>query len=638
MAEKIQSKYTAQEIKILKGLEPVRKMPGMYIGSTGEEGVFHLFFEVLSNAIDEAIAGFCNVIEVIMHSEKRLEVRDNGRGIPVEIHPQTKKSALETVMTYLHKGAKFDKKVYTTSIGLHGVGIAVVNALSRYLRAEVKRDGFLWVQEYSRGIPLGPVKKLKPAKETGTSILFEPDPEIFAPPIRYEREKILRFLRQQAYLTKNTLFRFLDKRKGKEFVYNFYFEGGILSYLKYLIGENKLIHENIFFCQDEKEEVKVEVAFCYTDEIESLEESFANNVFTQEGGTHLMGFRSALTKVFNEFAKKLNLLKKDDEPLSGTDVREGLIAVVSVKLKDPQFEGQTKKRLGNPKIKAVVEKVVSENLRIFFETKEKDCRAILQKAILAQRARRAAKSAKEAILKKAAIEGLALPGKLADCTSKDPEERELFLVEGDSAGGSAKSARDRTFQAILPLKGKILNIEKAREDKILASKEIKSILIALGTSIAENFDLKKLRYHKIIIACDADADGNHITTLLLTLFYRYFFPVIEKGYLYVAQPPLYKIQTKKQTFYAYSEREKEKILKNLKEPPILIQRYKGLGEMNVEELWETTMNPQKRVLIKVTVEDAKKADEIFDNLMGKEILPRKRFIENYAKEAKNLDI
>ncbi len=630
-------KYTAKEIKILRGLEPVRKTPGMYIGSTDEEGVFHLFFEVLSNSIDEAIAGFCNFIEVTLWSEKRIEVKDNGRGIPVETHPETKKSALETVMTYLHKGAKFEKKVYTTSIGLHGVGIAVVNALSKYLKVSVKRDGFEWTQEYSKGVPLGPVKKGKATKETGTCVLFEPDPEIFGKYIRFEREKILNLLRQQAYLTRQIKIRFVDKRPGKKMVYNFYFEGGLLSYLKYLIGQNKLIHENLFFCQGEKEEINVEVAFAFTDEIESLEESFANNVFTPEGGTHLVGFRTALTKVCNEFARKLNLLKKEDEGLVGTDVREGLTAVVSVKLKDPQFEGQTKKKLGNPKVKNVVEQIVSENLRLFFEKEERDCRAILQKAILAQKARKAARSAKEAILRKAAVEGLALPGKLADCTSKDPRERELFLVEGESAGGSAKSARDRNFQAILPLKGKILNIEKARLDKILASEEIKAIVVALGTSIAEKFNLDKLRYHKIIIACDADADGNHIATLLLTLFYRYFPKVIEKGHLYLAQPPLYKIQSGKKVFYAFNDREKEKIVKGLGKN-LTIQRYKGLGEMNAEELWETTMNPQKRVLIRVTVEDAKKADQIFDNLMGKEILPRKRFIENYAREAKNLDI
>lgn len=631
-------KYTAKEIKILKGLEPVRKMPGMFIGSTDEEGVFHLFFEVFSNALDEAIAGFANFIEVTLWSEKRIEVSDNGRGIPVEIHPETKKSALETVLTYLHKGAKFEKKVYTTSIGLHGVGIAVVNALSRYLRVRVKRDGFVWEQEYERGTPLGPVKRLQKTKETGTTVLFEPDPEIFGKYIKFDRQRILSYLRQQAYLTKGVRMRFLDKRKDSKFLYNFYFEGGILSYLKYLLGDSKLLHENIFWFEEEKDDVKIEVALAYTDDIETFEESFANNVFTPEGGSHLSGFHSALTKVFNEFATKLNLLKKEDESLTGPDTREGLTAVVSVKLKNPQFEGQTKKKLGNPKIKTIVEQVVAEKLRIFFEKEERDCRAILQKAILAQRARKAAKTARESILRKGILEGLTLPGKLADCSSSRPEEREIFLVEGESAGGSAKSARDRRFQAILPLKGKILNIEKARLDKILASKEIKSLIIALGTAIAENFKLEKLRYHKIVIMTDADSDGNHIKTLLLTLFYRYFRPIIEKGYLYVAKPPLYKIQAGKIVKYAFDEKEKMKILKEMKnQKGITIQRYKGLGEMNARELWETTMDPKKRVLIQIRIEDAKEADRIFDTLMGKEILPRKKFIENYAKFAR-LDI
>jgi DNA gyrase subunit B len=629
--------YTAKDIQILSGLEPVRMRPAMYIGSTGIEGVHHLLKEIVFNSIDEAIMGYCDEIKVTLLSRNRVKVEDNGRGIPVDIHPQTKKSALETIVTTLHAGAKFGGKVYVCTGGLHGVGISAVCALSKYMKVQVFRDGYEYYQEYSRGKPTTKVTKVGKTKKRGTTVIFEPDPEIFKE-IRFDREKILDFLRQQAFLNKGLKIIFSDQRVKPPENYTFYFEGGILSYLKYLVSGQERIMKNIFYCSGQKNGILVEAAFCYTDEYESYEEAFANNVFNPQGGTHLTGFRTALTKTFNEYARKNGLLKEDDENLTGEDIREGLTAVVSVKIENPQFEGQTKSKLGNPEAKVAVEAVVSEAILDFFEKNPSDARAILQKCILAQKARKAAKAARETVLRKGILEGLSLPGKLADCTTKNPEEAELFIVEGESAGGSSRQARDRHFQAILPLRGKILNVERARLDKILASKEIRSLIIALGTAIAEDFDIEKIRYHRIIIACDADVDGNHIKTLLLTLFYRYFRPVIEKGYLYIAKPPLYKIQAGKEIKYAYSEEEKEKILKGIKKSSVSIQRYKGLGEMNPEELWETTMNPEKRVLIKVKIEDAKEADRTFDILMGKDVLPRKRFIHNFAKKVKNLDI
>jgi DNA gyrase subunit B len=629
--------YTAKDIQILSGLEPVRKRPAMYIGSTGVEGVHHLLKELIYNGIDEALMGYCDEIKVSLLPRNRAKVEDNGRGIPVDIHPQTKKPALETIVTTLHAGAKFGGKVYVCTGGLHGVGISAVCALSKYMKVQVFRDGYEYYQEYSRGKPTTKVIKVGKTNKRGTTVIFEPDPEIFKE-IRFDREKILNFLRQQAFLNKGLKMIFSDQRVKPPENYTFYFEGGILSYLKYLISGQERIMKNIFYCSGQKNGILVEAAFCYTDEYESYEEAFANNVFNPQGGTHLTGFRTALTKTFNEYARKNGILKENDENLSGEDIREGLTAVVSIKIENPQFEGQTKLKLGNPEAKVAVESVVSEAILDFFEKNPSDARAILQKCILAQKARKAAKTARETVLRKGILEGLTLPGKLADCTTKNPEEAELFIVEGESAGGSSRQARDRHFQAILPLRGKILNVERARLDKILASKEIRSLIIALGTAIAEDFDIEKIRYHRIIIACDADVDGNHIKTLLLTLFYRYFRPVIEKGYLYIAKPPLYKIQAGKEVKYAYSEEEKDKILKELKKSSISIQRYKGLGEMNPEELWETTMNPEKRVLIKVKIEDAKEADRTFDILMGKDVLPRKRFIHNFAKKVKNLDI
>jgi DNA gyrase subunit B len=632
--------YTAKDIFVLKGLEPVRKRPAMYIGSTGTEGLHHLIWECLDNSLDEAMVGYAKNIEVELIKENRVRVSDDGRGIPVDIHPETKKSALETVMTTLHAGAKFGKKVYQVSGGLHGVGVSVVCALSSWMRAEVCRDGFKYSQEYCRGKAKTKVKKEGKCKGTGTTIIFEPDPEIFKQ-IKFERKRILNHLRRQAYLTKGVKIKFVDATKKPEFRYTFYFEGGLKSYVKYLVGENTPLHQNVFYVSKEKEGVIVETAFQYTQERECWEESFANNIYTQEGGSHLTGFRSALTRVLNDYAKKNGFLKPEDEGFSGQDVREGLNAAISVKVPEPQFEGQTKTKLGNPEVRTIVESIVSQALADFLERHPQDARLIINNCLLTQKARKAAKAARQTVLRKGVLEGLSLPGKLADCSTKNPEESELFIVEGDSAGGSAKQARDRRFQAILPLRGKILNVERARLDRILSSEEIKALVIALGCAIAQDFDIGKIRYHRIIIMTDADVDGAHIRTLLLTLFYRYFKPVIEKGYLYIAQPPLYRIQAGKKVDYAYSDQEKEKIVKAFQKSgatKIEIQRYKGLGEMNPEQLWETTMNPEKRILLQVTIEDAKEADRIFDILMGKEVLPRKRFIQAYARSVKNLDI
>lgn len=644
MAQKKQKSskdYTAKDIFVLKGLEPVRRRPAMYIGSTGSEGLHHLIWECLDNALDESLAGFAKNIEVCLLKGNKVRVSDDGRGIPVEIHPETKKSALETVMTTLHAGAKFSRKVYQVSGGLHGVGVSVVCALSQWMRAEVCRDGIKYAQEYERGKAKTKVKKEGKCEKRGTTIVFSPDPQIFKE-IKFDPQKIIRHIRQQAFLTKGIKIKFVDEREGKRKVYNFYFEGGVKSYIRYLARGGNFLHENIFYVEGKKHGILVEAGFQYTDEYESLEEGFANNIFTQQGGTHLTGMRSALTRTFNDYARKEGYLKEKDENLIGEDIREGLVSVVSVKLKEPQFEGQTKAKLGNPEVRLAVEQIVSEALREFLEKFPQDAKAIIEKCILAQKARKAAKVAKETVLRKGILEGLSLPGKLADCALKDPKECELFIVEGDSAGGSAKSARDRTFQAILPLRGKILNVEKTRLDKVLMNKEIKSLIVALGTAIAEDFNLEKARYHRIIIMCDADVDGNHIKTLLLTLFYRYFRPLIEKGYLYIAKPPLYRIEMGKKVKYAFGEEEKEKIIeifrKEKKESPILIQRFKGLGEMNPEQLWETTMNPENRILLKVSIEDAKEADLIFDTLMGSEVLPRKKFIQTHAKRVKNLDI
>jgi DNA gyrase subunit B len=649
--------YKAEEITVLEGLEPVQKRPAMYIGTTGLEGLHHLIWEVVDNGIDEAMAGYCTEIKVELLPDNIIRVSDNGRGIPVDIHKPTKKSALEVVMTRLHAGAKFSRATYKVAGGLHGVGISVVNALSKYLKAEVHREGKIWMQEYKKGKPLKKVRVVGKTRQRGTVITFQPDPEIF-PKIEFDWQKILDHLRQQAYLTKGVKIIVVDSRQQPITTnYTFYFEGGIKSYVRHLNRNLQPKQETIFYVEKEENDIVVEIAFQYTDEYKETIFAFANNIYNSEGGTHLVGFRTALTRTLNNFSRRKGFLKEKEENLTGEDVREGLTAVISVKVKEPQFEGQTKAKLGNAEVRPVVESIFSEALGNFLEEHPKEAEAIISKCLLASRARQAAKVARESVLRKGVLEGFTLPGKLADCTSREPEESELYIVEGESAGGSAKQGRDRFFQAILPLRGKILNVERAHLDKMLANNEIKSLIIALGTNIGEQFDINNLRYKRIIIMTDADVDGAHIRTLLLTLFYRYFPEIIKRGYLYIAQPPLYRIQKGKEVEYVYTEEEKTKKLQSYKVtklrskkkkekeeilaetvPVIGIQRYKGLGEMNPSQLWETTMDPEKRLMKQVTIEDAEKADEIFEILMGHEVAPRKRFIQTHAKNVKNLDI
>ena len=630
--------YEAKDIYVLEGLEPVRKRPGMYIGSTGTEGLHHLIWEVVDNSLDEAMGGYAKNIKIELLKNNRVAIADDGRGIPVDIHPHTKKSALETVLCTLHAGGKFGGDSYKVSGGLHGVGVSVVNALSKWLRAEVCRGGDLYVQEYERGKPKFSVKKSGKCEATGTKIIFDADLEVFTK-IDYDRKKIIDHLRQQAFLTKGVKIEIIDEREEMPFYYSFYFEGGLLSFVDYLNRFRQPIQKEVFYVCKDYEKIEVEIAFVYNQEIETTELSFANNIYTTDGGMHLTGFRSALTRTLNDYGRQNNYLKAADENLTGDDVREGLVAIVSVKLSEPQFEGQTKARLGTPGARTAVETVVNESLKEFLEKNGNDARTIIEKCFLAQKARKAAKAAKETVLRKGAMEGMTLPGKLADCSTRNPEEAELFICEGDSAGGSAKSGRDRRIQAILPLRGKILNVEKARIDKMLANNEIKSLVIALGTAIRDNFDIGRLRYHKIIIMTDADVDGSHIRTLLLTLFYRHFPQLIENGNLYIAQPPLYRIQKGKEMQYAYGDQEKEKIIKIFGGiQGINIQRYKGLGEMNPEQLWETTLNPENRVLKQVTIEDVQKASELFDILMGEAVEPRKAFIQSQATLVRNLDI
>ncbi len=631
---KKEGSYTAKDIYVLEGLEPVRKRPGMYIGTTDVAGLHHLIWEVVDNSIDEAMAGYAKNIRVELLPGNRVAVADDGRGIPVEIHSQTKKSALETVMTTLHAGGKFGGDSYKVSGGLHGVGVSVVCALSTWMKVEVLRDGGLHMQEYKRGVPQYKVKKVGKAAGTGTKVTFEPDAEIFKT-VEFDLKKVLDHLRQQAFLTKGVKIEIFDARNEKAPLYHaFYFDGGLLSFVKYLSRTDKPIQETPFYVQKSAENVEVEATFLYTQDTEIQELSFANNIYTPDGGMHLTGFRSALTRAINNYAYENEYLKKTDEGLTGDDVRDGLIAIVSVKLREPQFEGQTKARLGSPQARTATETVTGEAIKDFLERNGSDARRIMEKTLLAAKARKAAKAAKETVLRKGVLEGLTLPGKLADCSSRNPEESEMFIVEGDSAGGSARQGRDRRTQAILPLKGKILNVEKSRIDKMLINKEIKALVVALGTAIAESFDISKLRYHKIVLMTDADVDGSHIRTLLLTLFYRYFPKIIENGHLYIAQPPLYRIQRGKEIKYIYREEEKSKLPKE----GLTIQRYKGLGEMNPDQLWETTMNPANRTLRKVVVEDAEEADKLFDILLGEDVEPRKQFIQSRAQFVKNLDI
>lgn len=635
--------YRAEHIQILEGIEAVRKRPGMYIGGTGSEGLHHLIWEVVANAVDEALMGYAKNIDVILEG-KKVTVSDDGRGIPVDLHPQTKKSALETVLTKLHAGGKFDTKIYKSAGGLHGVGISVVNALSRYLKAVIYRDGFVWFQEYKQGKPITELKRGKKTEATGTSITFEPDPEIFSE-IKFERKKILDYLRHQAYLTKNLRINFYEKESN--FSYSFYFEKGLIAFMKHLLNNKKsIINDYIFFANNQngltslqkEENFYIETCFTYLENQETAEYAFTNNIINPEGGVHLVGFRYGLLKAINKVGSELGIIKNKIN-LSVDDIRGGLLAIISIRIPEPQFEGQTKSKLGNPEVRGWVEEFVFRQFEEYLHKNTNKAKEIINRIILNAEARKAARSAREAIFKKRIQTGLALSGKLADCSSRDPSKREIFVVEGDSAGGSAKQGRDRIFQAVLPLRGKILNVEKSSLDKILKSQEIKDLIISLGTGFGKEFNIENLRYSKIIIASDADSDGNHIRTLLLTLLYRYFRPLIQNGFVYIAQPPLYKIQTGKEVYYAYSDEEKEKIIKTLSaKKNIDVQRYKGLGEMNPEELWETTMDPQKRILKQVTLQDAEEAERIFSILMGQEVEPRKNFIETYAKEVKNLDI
>jgi DNA gyrase subunit B len=609
----------------------------MYIGSTDVRGLHHLVYEVFDNAVDEALAGFCTHIEVTIHADGSVTVADNGRGIPVEMHPQVGKPALEVVMTMLHAGAKFGGRGYRVSGGLHGVGVSVVNALSSWMKVVVDRDGFRYVQEYSRGHPKGPVETVGPSDRRGTTVTFLPDREIFDN-INYNYEILAQRFREAAFLTRGLSIRLLDERSNRET--NFYFEGGIVSFVRHLNRSRPVIQSKPFYVRREADDATVEIALQYCDSLSESVFCFANNINTVDGGSHLTGFRSALTRSLNDYARKNGFLKENEPNLQGEDVREGLTAVVSVYLKDPQFEGQTKTRLGNPEVKSLVESAMGEAFAAFLEENPTDARRILEKCITTARAREAARKARELVVRKGALEGMTLPGKLADCTERDPARAEIFVVEGDSAGGSAKQGRDRRFQAILPLRGKILNVEKSRLDKILGSNEIRALVTALGAGIGDSLDLSKLRYHRVVLMTDADVDGAHIRTLLLTFFFRYMEPLITHGHLFIAMPPLYRVQNGKEKVWVYSDAELEQVLQSRgwSRDKVALQRYKGLGEMNPEQLWETTMNPATRTLMQVTIEDAVKADEIFEMLMGEAVAPRRRFIQTHARNVRNLDI
>ena len=631
------SSYGADQITVLEGLAAVRKRPGMYIGTTDVAGLHHLIWEIVDNAIDEAMAGYCDLIQVNVRADGGVSVCDNGRGIPVDKHKKTGKSALETVLTVLHAGGKFgeDNSGYKVSGGLHGVGVSVVNALSETLVAEVYRDGKVHEQTYSKGDAKAELKVSGETKLTGTKITFYPDKTIFDS-VDFDFSTVVARMRQQAYLTRGVTIEIVDERNGDKC--RFYFEGGIKSYVRHLNKSRDSIGDVVYIEQDTAEG-KIEVAMQYTNSFQEQIYSFANNIHTIEGGMHVTGFKAALTRTINTYARKNDLLKEKDGNLTADDVREGLTTVISVKLKDPQFEGQTKSKLGNAEMRTAVESVFNEAFAEYLEEHPNDARGVVGKCHLAARARMAARAARDTVIRKGALEGMTLPGKLADCSSRDPSNSEVFIVEGDSAGGSAKQGRDREHQAILPLRGKILNVEQARMDKILANNEVKALIIALGVGIGEAFDLSKLRYHKVVIMTDADVDGSHIRTLLLTLFYRYFKSVVEAGHIYIAQPPLFKIWYGKKIEYVYTEAQKEKALKMFgKDVNPSVQRYKGLGEMNPDQLWDTTMDPSQRRLLKVTIEDAEAADKVFDTLMGAEVLPRKKFINAHAKKVENLDI
>ncbi|MDO5707323.1 MAG: DNA topoisomerase (ATP-hydrolyzing) subunit B [Andreesenia angusta] len=627
--------YGASQIQVLEGLEPVRKRPGMYIGSTGPKGLHHLVYEVVDNSIDEALAGRCDLIKIVIEEDESITISDNGIGIPVELHPKTGKSTVETVLTVLHAGGKFDNDAYKVSGGLHGVGVSVVNALSEELIVIVKRDGKVHKQVFKKGVPITELEVIGETEETGTTISFRPDPSIFEEVI-FKFETLEYRFRELAFLNKEIKIEFEDKRTGKTI--DFHYEGGIKEFVEYLNRKKTAIHKDIVYFEKEKDGAVIELAIQYTEDYSESIYAFANNINTTEGGTHLSGFRAAITRVINDYARRNNLLKEKEENLQGDDVREGMTAVLSVKLSDPQFEGQTKTKLGNSEMRGIVDSTVSENLGIFLEENPRTAKIIVEKALKAARAREAARKARELTRRKNALESLALPGKLSDCSEKDPEKCEIFLVEGDSAGGSAKLGRDRTIQAILPLKGKIMNVEKARIDRILNSDEIKAMITAFGCGIGKDFNPEKLRYGKIVIMTDADVDGAHIRTLLLTFFYRYMKELIENGNIYIAQPPLYKIKKGNKERYAYDDRELDLVLEEIGKRGYSLSRYKGLGEMDPQQLWDTTMNPESRHMLRVNIDDAQIADDIFVTLMGDKVKPRREFIEENAIYVKNLDI
>ena len=640
MENKKTAEYGADQIQILEGLEAVRKRPGMYIGSTSEKGLHHLVYEIVDNAVDEALAGYCDIIEVIIHKDNSVTVKDNGRGIPVGINKKKGISSVEVVFTILHAGGKFGGGGYKVSGGLHGVGSSVVNALSEWLEVEVHTEGKIHKQRYERGKVCYPLKVTGDTDHRGTIVHFKPDGKIFETTI-FDLNTLVQRLRETAFLTKNLKILLKDERPDEPVAHKFHYEGGIKEFVTYLNQNKDEYYPDVIYCEGMKDQVYVEVAFQHNDSFNENIYSFVNNIITPEGGTHLSGFKNAMTKTFNDYARKNKLLKDSESNLSGEDIREGLVAIISIKIGEPQFEGQTKQKLGNSEARGAVDSIVSEQLKIYLEQNPTVARAICEKAVLAQRARDAARKARDLTRRKTALETAALPGKLADCSEKDPSKCEIYIVEGDSAGGSAKTARSRATQAILPLRGKILNVEKARLDKILVNNEIKAMITAFGTGIHEDFDISKLRYHKIIIMTDADVDGAHISTLLLTFFYRFMPELITGGHVYLAQPPLYRIEKNKKVWYAYSDDELNQILTEIgRDQNNKIQRYKGLGEMDAEQLWDTTMDPEKRILLRVNIDEETESevDLTFNTLMGDKVEPRRKFIEENAKYVKNLDI
>ncbi len=639
MNQPVTSSYAAKDIQVLEGLEAVRRRPGMYVGGTDIKALHHLIYEVVDNSIDEALAGVCDRIEITIHPDSSVTVKDNGRGIPVDVHPQMKKSALEVVMTVLHAGGKFGGGSYKVSGGLHGVGVSAVNALSEWCEVTVQRDGKTYQQRYERGYPQGPVKEIgkAPKDVTGTTTTFRFDPEIFKGDLDFKFETLTQRFREMAFVTRGVTIYLKDERTENEMT--FYFEGGITSFVRYLDRNREVLH-SVVHVEKEIEGITIDAAIQFTDAYSESVYSFANTINTIDGGTHLTGLRSAITRTINDYARRASLLKEGDPNFTGDDTREGLTAIISVKHPDPQFESQTKVKMMNPEVQTLAQQVIGEAFSTFLEENPSAGKAIVSKCLTSARARDAARKARDLVIRKSALESLTLPGKLADCSERDPEKTELYIVEGDSAGGSAKQGRDRHFQAILPLRGKILNTERARLDKILASNEVKALISALGTSVGDNFDISGLRYGRVVLMTDADVDGSHIRTLLLTFFFRYMLKLIEDGHLYIAQPPLYRIGHKDKVRYAYNDAEKDQILKEMgvSEEKVSISRYKGLGEMNPQQLWETTMDPANRTLLLVTVDDAAEADRTFDMLMGSAVPPRRKFIQTHAKEVRNLDI